>query len=71
MSEHICSEFYQIDKDDQYHGQSGIAIEWNEHDTDYPLSITAELETGEAIGVALTAIDVKRIIAQAWIGGII
>lgn len=71
MSEQVRSEFYQIDADDNYHGQDDIVIEYNEHDKDYPLSITAELETGEEIGLVLTALDVKRILAQAWVAGII
>jgi hypothetical protein len=71
MSEQLKSEFYQIDAEDNYHGQDGLVIEWNENDTDYPISITAELETGEEIGLILTALDVKRILAQAWVAGII
>jgi hypothetical protein len=67
----VESVFYEISHDDEYSECDDLTVESHENDKDYPLSIVAETEDGRTIGVTLTEKTIRRIIAEAFVLGII
>lgn len=69
--EPVEAVFYDVDKADNYSEVGELEVEVHENDVDYPLSVTGQTEDGREIGLILDHKLIKRIVAEAWVLGII
>lgn len=63
--------FYELSEDDEYHEIGNLEVEMNENDRDFPLSVTAVTEDDREIGLVLDQLLIRRIVAEAWVLGLI
>ncbi len=69
--EEIEAVFYDISEDDTYSEVGDLRVETHTNDEHYPLSIVGETEDGREIGLTLDHSLIRRIVAEAWVAGII
>lgn len=63
--------FYELSHDDDYSEVGDLEVEVHEHDEHYPLSVVGKTADGREIGLTMDESLVRRIVAEAWVLGII
>lgn len=69
--EEVEAVFYELSHDDEYSEVGELQVEVNANDKDYPLAVTGKTADNREIGLVLDEKMIKRIVAEAWILGII
>lgn len=70
-NEIVEAVFYELSHDDEYSEVGELQVEVNANDKDYPLAVTGKTADDREIGLVLDDKMIKRIVAEAWILGII
>lgn len=70
-NEIVEAVFYELSHDDEYSEVGELQVEVNANDEDYPLAVTGKTADDREIGLVLDEKIIKRIVAEAWILGII
>lgn len=63
--------FYELSHEDEYSEVGGLEVEVNVNDEAFPLAVTARTEDDREIGLVLDRKLIRRIVAEAWVLGLI